>query len=65
LERVWSSEPVSLIGFSVRPDRFKRGAIIGCEMMLAAADQDPIAARLLTNLRKRIAGTPYGKEWRK
>jgi hypothetical protein len=31
------------------------GLLIGCEMMLEAADQDPIAARLLTNLLKRLA----------
>lgn len=32
-----------------------RGLLMGCEMMLEAADRDPIAARLLTNLLKRLA----------
>ena len=35
--------------------RSGRGLLIGCEMMLEAADRDPIAARLLTNLLKRLA----------
>jgi hypothetical protein len=35
--------------------RSGRGLLIGCEMMLEAADQDPIAARVLTNLLKRLA----------
>jgi hypothetical protein len=30
-------------------------------MMLEAADQDPIAARLLTNLLKRLAEGGYGE----
>jgi hypothetical protein len=39
------------------PDRvaLQRGLLIGCEMMLEAADQDPIAARLLTNLLNHLA----------
>jgi hypothetical protein len=35
--------------------RSGRGLLIGCEMMLEAADQDPIAARLLTNLLNHLA----------
>ena len=35
--------------------RSGRGLLMGCEMMLEAADRDPIAARLLTNLLKRLA----------
>ena len=35
--------------------RSGRGLLISCEMMLEAADRDPIAARLLTNLLKRLA----------
>lgn len=35
------------------------GLVMGCEMMLEAADRDPIAARLLTNLLKHISGGPH------
>jgi hypothetical protein len=34
-----------------------RGLVIACEMMLQAADRDPIAAKLLTNVLKRVAAS--------
>jgi hypothetical protein len=35
--------------------RSGRGLLIACEMMLEPSDRDPIAARLLTNILKRVA----------